>query len=476
MYDIAIIGAGVIGAMTARELSRYKIKTVLLEKGNDVAIGATKANSGIVHGGYDPEPNTLKAELNTVGVDMLYNAAKELNVPCKNNGSLVVAFSDEQYSALEELLARGEKNSVKGLKIISGDSARTLEPNLSAEVTAALYVPNAGIVCPYELTIAAVGNAMDNGVELLRNFEVCAITEANDGFKLQSVGGEEIQSKYIVNCAGAHSDKVAKMIGDDSFKIIPRAGEYMLLEKEAGEGYHHTVFQLPTNQGKGILVTPTVDGNLLTGPTAAAVETPDSTQTTSLGLKTVERLAHKTAPNINFRQVITSFSGVRSSTSGGDFIIKPSDKNNRFIIAGGIDSPGLTCCVAIAKRIVSILTEQGVGLTENPEFNPIREDMHKFRKMDDKEKNEYIKKNPAFGRIVCRCETVSEGEIINAILKNPPALDVDGIKRRTRQGMGRCQGGFCLPTVLKLLSRYSGKSIENITKNGGESFYCTEKI
>ncbi len=474
MYNVAIIGAGVIGGMIARELSKYNLKTVILEKGNDVAVGATKANSGIVHGGYDPEPETLKAKLNTEGVDKLYAAAKQLNVPIKNNGSLVVAFGKEQEPALYELLQRGQKNNIKNLEIISGDKARLLEPNLSAEVTAALYVPNAGIVCPYELTIAAVGNAMDNGVELRLNFEVAEIEQGKE-FTLKSAKGEAVKAEYIFNCAGAYSDKIAALIGDKSFKIIPRAGEYMLLDKAEGSTVKHTVFQVPTADGKGILVTPTVDGNLLTGPTATAVASPEDTHTTPVGLKTVNELALRSVPTVDFRQVITSFTGVRASTAGGDFIIAESCKNPAFINVAAIDSPGLTCCVSIAEMATGILFSK-IAAQSNPSFNPIREDKHAFRKMNNGQKDAFIRKNPAYGRTVCRCEDVSEGEIIEVINSNPKPRDTDGIKRRTRQGMGRCQGGFCLPVVLELLAKHSGQPIEEITKNGEKANYINEKL
>lgn len=476
MYDVVIVGAGVIGGMLARELSRYKLKVALLEKENDVAMAASRANSGIVHGGYDPVPGTLKAKLNSQGVELLFEAAKELHVPCKRNGSMVCAFSAEEEPLIHELYQQGQENNIPGLKILTGDEARALEPNLSTAVTKVLHVTNAGIVCPYDLTIAAIGNAMDNGVQLLRNFKVSSILRENGAFTVTSAANEQLQGKYLVNCAGGYSDAVARMAGDDFFTIIPRAGEYMLLDKAEGSRVSHTLFQCPTAEGKGILVSPTVDGNLLVGPTAKVVETPDSDDTTAAGLAEVERLAAKSVPSVNFRQVITSFTGVRASTKGGEFVLKASDSVPGLVHAGAIDSPGLTCCVSIAKYLTNILKEQGLSLEEKDCWNGEREDPHAFREMSDEEKNAYIREHPEYGKIVCRCETVTEGEIIHAIRSNPPAWDIDGVKRRTRSGMGRCQGGFCGPYVMELISKELGIPMEKVTKFGGNSYMVTGRI
>ena len=472
-YDVAIIGAGVVGAMAARELSRYDLKVCLLEKENDVAMGASRANSGIIHGGYDPVPGTLKAKLNTAGVPLLYEAARQLNVHYQNNGSLVCAFGPEEEPAIDALYARGLENGIEKLQILSGDEARALEPNLSETVTKALHVPTAGIICPYDLTIAAIGNAMDNGVTLLRNFQVTSI----DGdFTITASDGRKVECGYILNCAGGFSDRVARMLGDDSFAIIPRAGEYMLLDKAEGSRVKHTIFQVPSREGKGVLVTPTVDGNLLTGPTAVQVETPESTETTAAGLAAVARLAAKSVPSVNFRQVITSFSGVRSSAQGDDFIIRPCDTAPKCIHVAAIDSPGLTACVAIAKYALQLLKAQGLTLAEKENWNGYRENTRAFREMSLEEKDVFIKANPDYGKIVCRCEQVSEGEIRAVIRRNPGALDIDGVKRRTRSGMGRCQGGFCSPYVMRLIAEETGIPMEEVTKSGPGSKPLTGKL
>ena len=472
-YDVAIIGAGVIGAMAARELSRYDLKVCLLEKENDVAMGASRANSGIIHGGYDPIPGTLKAKMNTAGVPLLYEAATELNVHHKNNGSLVCAFGGEEEPAIDELYRRGLDNHIEQLRILTGDEARAMEPNLSEQVTRVLYVPTAGIICPYDLTIAAAGNAMDNGATLLRNFEAVSV-EA--GFKVTAADGRVVECEYLLNCAGGYSDKIARMVGDDFFTVNPRAGEYMLLDKSEGDRVKHTIFQVPSKEGKGILVTPTVDGNLLTGPTALKVATPESVETTAEGLSIVSRLAAKSVPSVDFRQVITSFTGVRSSANVEDFIIQPSSAAPKCIHLGAIESPGLTCCVAIARYAVELLQKQGLALTNKENWNGHRENTRAFREMSDEEKDVFIKANPDYGKIVCRCETVSEGEIRAAIRRNPPAFDIDAVKRRTRSGMGRCQGGFCSPYVMRLIAEEQGMNMEDVTKSGPGSKPLTGKL
>ena len=476
IYDVLIIGAGVIGGMLARELSRYQLSVCLLEKENDVGTGQSRANSGIIHGGYDPVPGTLKAKLNTEGVELLFKAAEELHVPCKRNGSMVCAFSPEEEPMIHELYEQGQVNKTPNLEILTGDEARKLEPNLSPAVTLVLHVPNAGIIGPYELAIAAVGNAMDNGTDLQRNFAVSAITKKDGIFTVTAADGSTAQGRYVVNCAGAYSDKIAEMIGDGFYTITPRAGEYMLLDRSESDLVSYTLFQCPSADGKGILVSPTVHGNILVGPTATKVATPESRDITPEAIATIQRLASKSVPTVNFRQVITSFTGVRSSEKSGDFIIQPSAKMNGLVHAAAIDSPGLTCCVSIARYVVDILRSLGLELREKDNWDGTRPDPHAFRKMSDEEKDAYIKQNPAYGKIVCRCETVSEGEIRAAIRSNPPAWDIDGVKRRTRSGMGRCQGGFCAPYVMALLAEEHNVPMETITKYGGSSNMLVGRI
>lgn len=475
LFDIGIIGAGAVGSLLARELSRYELKICLAEKGNDAACGATKANSAIIHGGFDPVPGTLKARLNARGIGLMEKTAKELNVPFVKNGSLVVAFSEQEKKGLSELVMRGRENGVSGLEILTGSDARRIEPFLSEKVVAAMLSSCAAIISPYELAIAAVGNAMDNGATFKRNFDVCEIAKNDGHFTVKAKNGQQFDCKYLVNCAGGGADIIAELAGDEPFGIIPRAGEYLLLDKSEGQKAKHTIFRLPDQNGKGILVTPTVDGNLLTGPTANRVETYESTETTAQGLDRVRKSAKTTLPSIDFSKTVTAFAGVRASVPGGDFIIKPSERVENLIHCAGIDSPGLTSAPAIAEYVIDILKGMPIEFNEKRDYNPIRPDIHAFRKMSPKDKNDYIKEHPSYGHIVCRCELISEGEIIDALKRNPPALDMDGVKRRTRSGMGRCQGGFCTPHVMHLIAAVNETPMEQVTKKGAGSEILKER-
>lgn len=467
-YDVIVIGAGITGAMAARELTKYKLSVCITEKENDVAMGATKANSAIVHAGFDAKPGTLKAKLNVRGSELMENTAKELGVKYKNNGSLVIGFNEDDKQALNRLFEQGQQNGVKSLKILDKSELSEIEPNISENAVCALYAPTGSIVCPYELCIAAVGNAMDNGAELKLNFEVTAIKKTDEGFEVSSEN-EKITAKYVINAAGVYADKIAELAGDRSFNIHPRRGEYILLDKECGSLAKHTIFRTPSKMGKGILVSPTVDGNLLTGPTSVDMEQneKEEDQTTSGGFGEIIKSATESIQNIPFGKTITSFCGLRAVGSTGDFIIDSPTEG--FINAAGIESPGLSSSPAIAEYVVEILKNMGATLEKNDKFNPFREPAHKFKETSTAEKNEIIKQNPAYGKIVCRCEGITEGEIIDAIRKNPGARDIDGVKRRTRAGMGRCQGGFCLPYTAEILARELGVPYESITKSGGNS-------
>lgn len=469
MYDVVVIGGGVVGGMIARELSRYDLKVCILEKENDVAMGATKANSAIVHAGFDAKEGSLKALLNVKGSEMMEKVCSELGVKYQKNGSLVIGFNDEDRVNVEALVERGIKNGVKGVRLVEKDELKALEPNISDNATCALYAPTGAIVCPYELCIASIGNAMDNGAELKVGFEVAAIEHLDGEYVIKSVCGDAVSAKYIVNAAGVYSDKIAKMVGDDSFDVHPRRGEYILLDRECGGIVKHTIFRTPSKMGKGILVSPTVDGNLLLGPTSVDMTDKDDKSTTAEGLA---RVIRECGENIHGGvpvggKSITSFCGLRAVGSTGDFIINCNVEN--FVNVAGIESPGLSSAPAIAEYVRDMLRENGLELNAKSDFDPMREPKHHFREASVEEKNEIIKKDPSYGRIICRCEGISEGEIIDAIRSNPPANDIDGVKRRTRSGMGRCQGGFCGPYVMELIAKEKNIAFEKVTKCGGDS-------
>ena len=467
MFDIAVIGAGVVGGLVSRELTKYKLSVCIVEKESDVAMGATRANSAIVHAGFDAKEGTLKALLNVRGSKMMQSVCSELGVKYKRNGSLVVGFNDEDKETLRSLIERGETNGVEGLSLLGRDELVKLEPNIGDGVTCALRAETGAIVCPYELCMAAVGNAMDNGAVLKLNFKVEKIENDGGVYRISSEN-ETVEAKWIINCAGVFSDDIAKLVGDGSFSVRPRRGEYMLLDKECGEIVSHTVFRCPSKMGKGVLVSPTVDGNLLLGPTAEDIDDKDDTSTTPAGLAHLSLLAGEQVKGIHPGKVITSFTGLRATGSTGDFII--NSPRDGFINCAGVESPGLTSAPAIAEYVVDMLKNAGAELSLNESFNGNRKPLHYFRELGIDEKNEIIKSNPDYAHVVCRCETVTAGEIIEAIRTNPRPTSIDGIKRRTRASMGRCQGGFCTPYMVELLAREMGVPVTEITKSGGESY------
>ena len=467
MFDFAVIGAGVVGGMVARELTRYTDRVCILEKGSDVALGATRANSAIVHAGFDAAYGSLKARLNVRGSNMMEKVCAELGVKYKRNGSLVVGFNSEDEKTLIELCERGKANGVDGVRVIYREEILSLEPNIGDDVMVALHAPTGAIVCPYELCMAAVGNAMDNGATLKLNFKVNKIEACEGGYLISSDNGE-ISAKYVINCAGVYSDEVARLVGDDSFTVNPRRGEYMLLDREVGGHVGHTVFRCPSKMGKGVLVTPTVDGNLLVGPTAEDIDDKENTATTAEGLAKVRALASAQVKNIDFSKVITSFTGLRATGSTGDFIIGMPREG--FLNLAAIESPGLSSAPAIAEYAVSLFVDAGYEAKVREQFDPNRAPMHFFSSLSTEEKNELIKEHPEYAHVVCRCETVTEGEILYAIRTNPRPTDVDGVKRRTRASMGRCQGGFCTPYIIDLLAREMGVDYTAVTKFGGKSY------
>lgn len=464
-YDVVVIGGGVIGSSIARELSRYQCDVLLVEKEEDVCSGTSKANSAIVHAGFDAKPNTQKAEMNVRGNEIMGELSEQLDFAFRRNGSMVLCFDKESEPALKELYDRGVANGVKGLELLTGDQARAKEPNLEDTVTAALWAPTGGIVDPFELTIAMAENAADNGVEFRFNTEVEDVEKTADGYRLTTNSGM-ISTKYVVNAAGVYSDKIHNMVSEKKLSIKPRRGEYMLLDKNAGGLVDATIFQLPTKLGKGILVTPTVHGNILLGPTAVDQEDKEATNTTPEGLEDVQAKAALSVKGIPVRQVITSFSGLRAHEAGDDFIIGECPDAEGFFDAAGIESPGLTSAPAIGEYLAKLVAEkENFSKKADKDFIATRKGVIHAANLSPEERAELIRKNPAYGMMVCRCEMISEGEIVDAIRRTLGARSMDGIKRRTRQGMGRCQAGFCTPRAMEILSRETGIPMEEICKN-----------
>ena len=465
MMDVLIVGAGVVGCALARELSRYALNIAVLEREEDVGAGTSKANSAIIHAGFDAENDTLKARFNVQGCAMMDELSRELDIPFRRNGSLVVALSEEDIPRLEELLQRGIANGVPDLALISGEEARRMEPALSKAVVAALHAPTAGVVCPFEMTQALAENACINGVQFHLNTRVERILAIDGGFRAETEGGC-FEARVIVNCAGLYSTELHNQICPDKLRIVPRRGEYMLLDRKAGGTVEHTVFQAPGRLGKGVLVTPTVHGNLMIGPTAQDISDPEDTSTTADGLSQAAKTASLSVPALPLRQVITSFAGLRAHLDGDQHDFCIGQPVAGYFEAAGIESPGLTAAPAIGAYLAGEIAAS-LQAEKKDNFNPIRR-VIRPREMDFEARQKLVKENPAYGAIVCRCEQVSEGEIIDAIRRPLGARSMDGVKRRTRAGMGRCQAGFCSARVMEILKRELGDDFV-ITKSGAGS-------
>lgn len=464
MKDVIIIGAGVSGCAVARELSRYELDICVLEKESDVCEGTSKANSGIVHGGFDAKPGTLKANLNVLGNQMMDEMAEKLDFPFRRNGAMVVCQSKEEMAVLEELMERGKKNGVEGMEMLSRSQALLLEPNLADTVYAAIHIPSSGIVCPFEMNLAYAENAVQNGVQFHLETEVKQIEKMENGFRVLTDKGM-FETRFLINAAGVYADIFHNMVSREKIHITPRRGEYCLLDKNAGNLVERTIFQIPTPKGKGVLVTPTVHGNLLIGPTAADITDKEGTETTSDGLEEVMKKCTKSVKNIPKRQIITSFAGLRAHEDDGDFIIQEVKDAKGFIDVAGIESPGLSSVPAIGvyvRDIMAGLTE----LCEKKEFCEHRKRITRISELSREEQNGLIQENPAYGQIVCRCEGVTMGEILDAIHRPLGATTLDGIKRRTRAGMGRCQAGFCTPKNMELLAEELHLELKDIRKTG----------
>ena len=473
MYDVAIIGAGVIGCAVARELSRYDLKVVLIEKDTDIANGTTKANSAIVHAGYDAKPGSLKARFNVEGNAMFDEICKELDVPFERIGSLVVAFDHEDVQALQELYERGLINEVPGMEILDGEQVLTLEPNLRKNVVGALHAPSAGIVGPWELAIAMAENAIENGVELKLEHQVTKIEKLESGYKIVTDKGK-VEASYIINCGGLYADEIHNMVAEPSFRIIPRRGQYNVFDRSVGNFVQKVIFQCPTKKGKGVLITPTVHGNLIIGPDAEELDCKESVETTMDGLVFIRDEGKKSAENVPGQAIITAFAGLRATPSTGDFIIEEVPGSKGFIDVAGIESPGLTAAPAISVYVLELLRNSGAMLVEKTTFHPIRRKAIRFMELTQEEKAELIQRDPSFGRIICRCESITEGEIVDIIRRKAGALTVDGVKRRARPGTGRCQGGFCGPRVMEILARELEIDITEVLKDRRGSYILTE--
>lgn len=472
MYDVVVIGLGIVGASAARELARYDLHILGIDAGDDFASGATKANSGIVHAGHDALPGTNKAKYNVRGNAKYDKWSEELDFPFQRNGSLVLCRSKEDLPLLRALYDRGRKNGVPGLELIEPDQVYAMEPNLTRGIAGALYAATGGITCPYEFCIACGENARENGVEFLFNCKVDRIVKKDQGY-LISAGEREFRARAVFNAAGVYSDEINNMVSEHKLKIQPRKGEYLLLDNTAGAFFHSTLFNLPTKEGKGVLISPTVDGNLFFGPNSEAVLDREDTATTRAGMDDILEKTFVTWNEYPKRRFITQFAGQRAHLEGEDFVVGEALDAPGFFNAVGVESPGLTSAPAIAEELSGEIAKY-CGARRKEKFQPIRKAISRFRTMTDEERRCAIQKNPMYGNIICRCEKVTEAEVVEAIRRG--AASIDAVKRRTRAGMGKCQGGFCTPPVLEILARELGKDPREITLDGPGTNLLVDEI
>ncbi len=469
MQDVVIIGAGIIGCATARELSKFELNITVVDKKSDVSEGTSKANSGLIHSGHDCLPGTLKAELNVKGNAMYEQLCEDLEIPFRRNGALVLCFNEEQHDKIEELYKKALANNVPDVSIIFKEEILKLEPSVKDNVYSALYAKSAGVISPYEATIALAENSVVNGVEFKMNTEVIDIINIDGGFHIVTNNGT-IDTKYVINAAGIKSDEINNIISGKKYELFARKGEYILFDRSAKRLVERTLFQLPTKLGKGILVTPTVHDNVFIGPSSNDIENKDDLSTNGEVMESVFESANKVVNGISRREIITSFSGLRANFKNDyyDFIIEELEDNKGFINAVGINSPGLSAAPAIAEKISKMVVD-GINPLEKTNFVPKRKRITVFSELSIEEQNKLIAENDSYGKIICRCETVTEGEILDSIRRPLGATTLDGVKRRTRSSMGRCQGGFCTSRILEILAREKEIDITEVTKFGGES-------
>lgn len=469
MVDVAIIGCGVTGAAVAYQLAKKQVSVLILEAENDVSMGTTKANSAILHAGYDPEPGTAMARLNVRGSALAKEICAALDVPYKQTGSFVVAFGPEQEKTLRRLYENGTANGVPGLEILSGETARALEPNLSPEITAALHAPSAAIVSPWEFALAMAENAVQNGADLHLETRVTGLAPIEGGWKIATTKGD-FEARFVVNAAGVDAGKVHALAAPENFVTKPCRGEYYLLDKSAGNTVGRVIFQCPTAAGKGVLVAPTVHGNLIVGPNAQDIPDAADTATTAMGLAQVAASARKSVPGVDLSACIRNFAGIRANTDRPDFVIQWAAPG--FLDLAGMKSPGLSAAAAVGEEAAALLQRAGLVLKEKE--NPVTTRKRiRFKELSGEEKAALIAREPSYGRVICRCETVTEGEIIAACHTAIPPRSIDGVKRRVGAGMGRCQGGFCGPRVMEILSRELGKSPLEIPQEAAGSILLT---
>lgn len=475
MFDVVVIGAGCVGSLIARKLSSYQLNVAVLEKESDVGNIVTMANSAIVHSGYDPVPGSLKAKLNVLGNAMFDKISEELDVEFERRGSLTVALYDEQLPLLDELAKRSKENGVP-VKILTSKEVLEMEPNINKDVKAALFAPTAGLVNPFTLSVHAMENACDNGAKLFLNEKVVDIKKEGDTFKVICASKNVYETKVIINAAGIYSEEIHKMIEPIDYTLTPRKGEYFILDHYSDSLVKHTIFPLPTSKGKGILVSPTTGGTYLVGPSAEVTFSKDDVSTDKATLDDVRRQASEMVPSIPFNQVIRTFSGTRPTPSTHDFIIGFAKKDDHFITCSGIESPGLASSPAIAEYVVNEFVSKVLSLEKKDNFNPYVRKRVNLAKMSPEERNKLIKEHPEYGEIICNCEKVTLGEILDEFKSSVPPMTIKAVRKRTRAGFGKCQGGFCQPLVTKLIAEHFKIPLNKVLYQFEDSYVVRYKV
>jgi len=474
IYDVVIIGGGVSGAAIARKLSSYKLNIALVEKEEDVSFGVSKANSGIIHGGFHHRSDSLKSLLEVKGNLMFDQLQKELHFPYHRNGILVAAFSSEEMRTVEDLYQNGIENGVIGIELCSRSRILSLEPKLNTDVVGGLHAPGGGMIAPYRFVFGLIESAVKNGLDLITNFKVIGGQKNGETFRITGEDGRSLEANWVINAAGLFADDISRLFNAEDFKIIPRKGEEFLLDRNASAFTQRVIFPVPSQVSKGMLIIPTVEGTTMVGPTAIMQEDKEDLSTSKENFEKVFYSARRMIPGVSEKDIITSFAGIRPVIEGNDFYIDESKRVPGLIQVAGIQSPGLTASPAIGEYVKDLLRKGGLSLEENPQYDPFIEETPRFRHQDKEVLDKLIHDTPSYGEIVCRCESISEAEIVAAIRKGHRSLD--GIKFYTRARMGRCQGGFCTFKILKILERETGLSIEELTKRGGDSWLVMSKV
>lgn len=474
--DVLIIGAGAVGCSIARELTKYQVRVLVVEKKEDVGGDASKANSAIIHTGYDASPDTLESQLVVAANPMYDKLTKDLDVPFSRIGGILPAITQEQYEKLPALKEKAFKNRVYDVEYLSGEELLKMEPNLNPETKAGLYIPRESIIDPFLLVVGYAENAQQNGADFLLGTEVTGIHKKQGKITAVETTAGEISCKWVINAAGLHCDEIAAMVGKNDYTVNPRKGQFYVLDKNTSCKVEHIILPIPTKVTKGKLMCPTIHGNMLVGPTAEDLSDKEDRSTDAAGLKSVAEDVRHLIPNVNLRDTITQYSGLRPNRNPEGLHVDTYDDLTNYVNLSGVRSTGLTASASLGKYVAQTLLKLGMPAEMNPDFNPVRKGIVRFRELTREQQDQMIQKDPLYGRVICRCETITEGEIVAAIHSPIPARSMDAVKRRVRAGLGRCQGGFCGPRVLEILARELGVSAEEINKNDKGSYMIAGKV